>query len=124
MHRRRLDLKMAEKEKKIIDAAIAIISEKGFSASSTSEIAQMAGVAEGTIFRYFKTKKDILRGILIHMVNMIGEPLILASFKKILYKEEPGRPTIRCTCFCQRTLCADRSDLSHAPYRDHRSDVP
>jgi AcrR family transcriptional regulator len=82
------DLKMQEKEKKILDAAIAVISEKGFSASSTSEIAHMAGVAEGTIFRYFKTKKDILRGILIHMVNILGEPLMLDSFKKILFSED------------------------------------
>ncbi len=80
-------LKMAEKEKKIIDAAITIISEKGFSASTTSEIAQMAGVAEGTIFRYFKTKKDILRGIVIHLVKIMGEPLILDSFKKMLFTQ-------------------------------------
>ena len=82
------DLKMPEKEKKILEAAIAVISEKGFSASSTSEIARLAGVAEGTIFRYFKTKKDILRGILILLVNIIGAPLILDSFKKILFNEE------------------------------------
>lgn len=82
------DLKMPEKEKRILEAAIAVISEKGFSASSTSEIARLAGVAEGTIFRYFKTKKDILRGILILLVNIIGAPLILDSFKKILFNEE------------------------------------
>lgn len=82
------DLKMPEKEKKILEAAITIISEKGFSASTTSEIAKMAGVAEGTIFRYFKTKKDILRGIIIHLVNIVGEPLILDSFKKVLFDEE------------------------------------
>jgi len=81
------DLKMPEKEKKILEAAITVISEKGFSASSTSEIARLAGVAEGTIFRYFKTKKDILRGILIHLVNIVGEPLILDSFKKVLFNE-------------------------------------
>lgn len=82
------DLKMPDKEKKILEAAITVISEKGFSASTTSEIAQMAGVAEGTIFRYFKTKKDILRGIFIHLVNIVGEPLILDSFKKILFHSD------------------------------------
>lgn len=82
------DLKMPDKEKKILEAAITVISEKGFNASTTSEIAQMAGVAEGTIFRYFKTKRDILQGILIHLVNIVGEPLILESFKKILFNSD------------------------------------
>lgn len=83
------DLKMSEKEKKILDAAIAVIAEKGFSAASTSEIARQAGVAEGTIFRYFKTKKDILRGILIHLGNVIAEPLVVYGLKKILFHDGP-----------------------------------
>jgi len=87
------DLKMSEKEKKILDAAIAVISEKGFSAASTSEIARQAGVAEGTIFRYFKTKKDILRGILIRLGNVIAEPLVVYGLKKILYQD--GREDLR-----------------------------
>ncbi len=82
------DFKMPEKQKKIIEAAITIISEKGFNASTTSEIARLACVAEGTIFRYFKTKKDILRGIMIHLVNVMGEPLVLESFQKILLNND------------------------------------
>lgn len=61
--------------------------EKGFSAASTSEIARQAGVAEGTIFRYFKTKKDILRGILMHLGNVIAELLVVYGLKKILFHE-------------------------------------
>ncbi len=87
------DLKMSEKERKILDAAIAVIAEKGFSAASTSEIARQAGVAEGTIFRYFKTKKDILRGILIRLGNVIAEPLVVYGLKKILYQD--GREDLR-----------------------------
>ena len=44
----------------ILEAALALFSEKGFSGTTTREIAQQAGCAEGTIFRYFPTKKDIL----------------------------------------------------------------
>lgn len=48
------------RQKQILDAALKVFLKKGFNGSTTKEIAQAAGVAEGTIFRYFKTKKDLL----------------------------------------------------------------
>ena len=86
-------LDMPEKERKILEAATAIISQKGFSASTTREIAQMAGVAEGTIFRYFKTKKDILKGILIKLVDLVSEPIVLEGARKVLLST--GRKDLR-----------------------------
>jgi AcrR family transcriptional regulator len=74
---------LPEKEQKILESAVNIFSEKGFSAATTSEIAKNAGVAEGTIFRYFKTKKDILRGILIQTINIMSSKLVLGSLEKI-----------------------------------------
>lgn len=82
------DLNLSEKEQKILLAAINVFSEKGFSAATTSEIAKNAGVAEGTIFRYFKTKKDILRGILIQTINIVSRKFFLASIEKILLQSE------------------------------------
>jgi len=81
-------LGLAEKERKILEAAIDVFSEKGFSGATTNEIAKRAGVAEGTIFRYFKTKKDLLRGILIQMLNLLGEPVIMEGVRKILLQSE------------------------------------
>jgi len=77
-------LNLHEKEQRILEASIKVFSEKGFSAATTSEIAKNAGVAEGTIFRYFKTKKDILRGILIQTINLVGEKLVIEQVEKIL----------------------------------------
>ncbi len=77
------DFGLPEKEEKILRSAIRIFSEKGFSASTTSEIAKDAGVAEGTIFRYFKTKKDILRGILIQGINLISGKVVLEGVESI-----------------------------------------
>lgn len=57
------DINMTEKQLNIVSAAIEIFSEKGFAATSTSEIAKKAGVAEGTIFRHYNTKKDLLLAI-------------------------------------------------------------
>jgi len=49
-----------DKEVRILNAAINTFAEKGFERTKTKEIAQKAGVAEGTIFRYFPTKDAIL----------------------------------------------------------------
>lgn len=54
---------MTEKQLSILIAAIELFSEKGYEATATSEIAKKAKVAEGTIFRYYKTKKDLLFAI-------------------------------------------------------------
>lgn len=54
---------MTEKQIRILGAAIELFSEKGYEATTTSEIAKKAKVAEGTIFRYYKTKKDLLFAI-------------------------------------------------------------
>jgi len=79
---------LPEKERRILEAAIEAFSEKGFSAATTSEIARNAGVAEGTIFRYFKTKKDILRGILIQAVNILSGKIVIDSIEKIMQRSE------------------------------------
>lgn len=50
---------MARKRKMIMEAAFRLFTEKGFAATSTAQLAQEAGVAEGTIFRHFSGKEDI-----------------------------------------------------------------
>ncbi|WAA10207.1 TetR/AcrR family transcriptional regulator [Fervidibacillus albus] len=48
------------KYKQIIDAAVITIAEKGYHQCQVSKIAKQAGVADGTIYLYFKNKEDIL----------------------------------------------------------------
>ncbi|MCI8884953.1 MAG: TetR/AcrR family transcriptional regulator [Dorea sp.] len=55
---------MDETSQKIIDAAMSLVKDKGYVATTTRDIAQLAGVNECTLFRKFKNKKDIvLNGI-------------------------------------------------------------
>jgi len=49
-----------DKYQRIIDAAIEVIAEKGFHNSRVSDIAERAGVADGTVYLYFKSKEQIL----------------------------------------------------------------
>ena len=48
----------------ILEASLKIFAQKGYNGSTTAEIARAAGVAEGTIFRHFTTKKDLLIAVL------------------------------------------------------------
>lgn len=51
---------MDETSQKIIDAAMSLIRDKGYVATTTKDIAGKAGVNECTLFRKFKSKKDII----------------------------------------------------------------
>lgn len=82
---------MTEKQRRILEAAMKLFSEKGFHASSTSEIAKEAGVAEGTIFRHFKTKKDILLALVVPAFMKFISPFILKDAKQIM--EDPSVTT-------------------------------
>ena len=45
--------------KRIVRAALDLFQTKGFEATTTKAIARKAGIAEGTVFNYFRTKEDI-----------------------------------------------------------------
>ncbi|MGX6444467.1 TetR/AcrR family transcriptional regulator [Neobacillus sp. K501] len=76
--------KLTDKQKKILVAAIESFSEKGYSATSTSEIAKKAGVAEGTIFRHYKTKKELLTSIVAPLMTQFVAPFVVNDFNKVL----------------------------------------
>ena len=48
------------KYRQIIDAAVIVIAENGYHQAQVSKIAKQAGVADGTIYLYFRNKEDIL----------------------------------------------------------------
>ncbi|MEY2607242.1 MAG: hypothetical protein QOH31_5086 [Verrucomicrobiota bacterium] len=55
--------KSADKRNAILDAATRLFAERGLTAAPTSEISKLAGVAEGTLFTYFKTKDDLINAL-------------------------------------------------------------
>ncbi|OCA85068.1 TetR/AcrR family transcriptional regulator [Pseudobacillus wudalianchiensis] len=61
--------KQTVKQKKIIEVAITLFAEKGYSNTATSEIAKMAGVAEGTIFKHYGTKENLLLSIMVPFIK-------------------------------------------------------
>ncbi len=52
-----------DKRSLITEAAVEVFAEKGFHQARVSDIARRAGVADGTIYLYFKNKEDLLLSV-------------------------------------------------------------
>jgi AcrR family transcriptional regulator len=69
---RKLMQPATEKERAIVTAAMDLITRKGVAGATTAEIARRAGVTEKTLFRYFPSKKDLVRRVLLPPVLVGG----------------------------------------------------
>lgn len=58
-HKKRRQRRKDARPGEIIDAAMALWAEKGFAATRLDDIASEAGIAKGTIYRYFSSKEDL-----------------------------------------------------------------
>jgi TetR/AcrR family fatty acid metabolism transcriptional regulator len=69
--------KKIDRRESIIKAAIEAFSKKDFKTASISEIAEKAGVADGTIYQYFKNKEDLFFSIPVEKTNEFRSQLEL-----------------------------------------------
>ncbi|EMF82347.1 transcriptional regulator, TetR family [Leptospira weilii serovar Topaz str. LT2116] len=82
-----LDRNWPEGQKRIFLAAVEIFAQKGFSATTTGEIAKKAGVAEGLIFKYFKSKKELLLSLVLPILEDFIAPISLKRLQTIFTQE-------------------------------------
>jgi AcrR family transcriptional regulator len=80
----------------LIDAANEAFAERGFDPTTTREIAERAGCAEGLIHRYFNGKRGLLLAILetkaAHIVeefeaDLPDQPSLIAEIERILFRD-------------------------------------
>ncbi|MEU1086588.1 TetR/AcrR family transcriptional regulator [Streptomyces sp. NPDC005576] len=64
---------------KLYEAAVTLIAEKGFSATTVDEIAERAGVAKGTVYYNFKSKTELFEELLRHGVGLLSAALRAAA---------------------------------------------
>lgn len=55
--------RLADNRRAILNAARELVAEGGFSAAQMTEVARKAGVATGTLYRYFPSKEDLCRQV-------------------------------------------------------------
>lgn len=67
--------KSEDKKQALLEAATAAIAQQGI-AASTAHIARSAGVAEGTLFRYFATKDELLNALYLYLKSSLWETIL------------------------------------------------
>ncbi|WP_283582967.1 TetR/AcrR family transcriptional regulator [Limosilactobacillus difficilis] len=60
-------------KKKVLLAAIHLFAKQGFHATTTAAIAKESGMSEGTIYKYFSSKKDLLIALLTPLLIAIRD---------------------------------------------------
>lgn len=77
--------KMPPGKKWALATAIELFASQGFDGTSTLQIAAQAGVSQATIFKYFKTKKDLLLAILEPVIPKIKDEFFsnLLAYEKL-----------------------------------------
>ncbi|WP_067727908.1 TetR/AcrR family transcriptional regulator [Oceanobacillus damuensis] len=81
------ETKLTKKQIAILEAATELFAEQGYAGTSTSEIANKAEVAEGTIFKHFKSKKGLLLAIVSPMMLKLIAPMVKNDLNKVLDQE-------------------------------------
>ena len=71
-----------EKRQIIFDAAVKVFSEDGFHKATMDKVASASGVGKGSLYRYFKSKEELLSQLLIEKYSVIVE-----QFKLIFLQE-------------------------------------
>jgi len=71
---------------KILSCAIELFHKKGYSGVATNEIAKKAGVSEGTVFKYYPTKKDLLHKTVMKATALFTAVSAIKSLEVVIEK--------------------------------------
>jgi TetR/AcrR family fatty acid metabolism transcriptional regulator len=97
-----------EKYDLILEAALKVIAEYGFHGSQVSKIAKEAGVADGTIYLYFKNKEDILISL---FQQRLGE--LVSMFNSSLRETNSADEALRKICEIHFTELEQNVNLAY-----------
>jgi len=96
-----------DKRERILKAAVKVFAKSGFYATRVSEVAKAAGVADGTIYLYFKSKDELLVSLFEDRVERL-----LAFMREELPKHETAPDKLRRVIEMQLGLLEGERDLA------------
>lgn len=83
-------MNISDKQKAVLRASLTLFSEKGVESTSTSDIAKMANVAEGTVYKQFKTKNDLLQAVIGSVIDTVVPQIASEFINEAADTEEPA----------------------------------
>jgi TetR/AcrR family transcriptional regulator len=86
--RTKVRLSGEERRRQILDAALKLFADRGFSGTKTREIAEVAGISETLIFQHFKTKQELYVEALTQL--LARHPVIPELEEKARQKDDIG----------------------------------
>lgn len=99
--------KNSQKHQRILDAAVIEIAQRGYYQTTVSMIARRAGVADGTIYLYFRSKKEILVSIFDRAMGRF-----IAECKRQLPPKADAEKKLRGIVELHLTLVGEDRDLA------------
>ena len=96
-----------DKRERILRAAVKVFAKNGFYATRVSEVAKAAGVADGTIYLYFKSKDELLVSLFEDRVERL-----LAFMREELPKHDTAPDRLRRVIEMQLGLLEGERDLA------------
>ncbi len=61
----------AERPQQLLDAAFALFTTKGLAATRAEDVAQLAGVSKGTLYRYYASKDELFKAVVRHSLGEV-----------------------------------------------------
>ena len=95
------------KQERILKAAIGVLAERGFHRTTIHDIAQSAGVADGTIYLYFRNKDELL-------IKLFEEVMarVLRLFREALEREVSAEAKMRAFLYTHLRLVEHDPELA------------
>jgi AcrR family transcriptional regulator len=106
----------AGRRQEILDAALRVFSEGGFSETTMDQVAARAGVSKGSLYLYFPSKQSLLEGLMEHFSLLPELPDIVHSLKRCAPPR--GIPLLVTQLW---TLLRERKELARVLVREIQS---
>lgn len=71
--------KISRRKKEILEASISVFASKGYHSACIADIANRLGVGHGTLYRYYKNKRDLFNAVLAEILGKLA----------VVVREEP-----------------------------------